>query len=116
MEQEEDVAAAAWVLLVERLDPAAPGPAAARHPGSACGRVEKVGQQAESAGGHPDWPGTALPALRAGARRPLELLSMVGTTTRCRDAGGMPSEKSIRGKGRGVTSSVASQLTNATAS
>ena len=44
------------------------------------------------------------------------LVSSVGTTTSVRDCGGSPSEKSIRGNGRGVTSSVASQLTIPTAS
>ena len=40
---------------------------------------------------------------------------MVGTTTSVRDCAGMPAEKSIRGSGCGVTSSVASQFTSATA-
>ena len=44
------------------------------------------------------------------------LVSIVGTTTSVRDCGGIPSEKSIRGSGCGVTSSVASQFTIATAS
>ncbi len=44
------------------------------------------------------------------------LVSIVGTTTSVRDAGGNPREKSIRGSGRGVTSSVASQFTIPTAS
>ena len=47
---------------------------------------------------------------------PRGLVSIVGTTTRVRDSGGIPSEKSIRGSGYGFTSSVASQLTSATAS
>ena len=44
------------------------------------------------------------------------LESMVGTTTRVRYSGGMPSEKSMRGSARGVTSSVTTQFTRATAS
>ena len=44
-----------------------------------------------------------------------ELVRSVGTTTRVREFGGIPSEKSIRGSGRGVASSVASQFTIATA-
>ena len=44
------------------------------------------------------------------------LVSIVGTTTRVRDSGGIPSEKSIRGSGCGFTSNVASQFTSATAS
>ena len=44
------------------------------------------------------------------------LVSIVGTTTRVRDSGGIPSEKSIRGSGSGFTSNVAIQFTSATAS
>ena len=44
------------------------------------------------------------------------LVSIVGTTTSVRDSGGIPSEKSMRGSGCGVTSRVASQFTSATAS
>ncbi len=44
------------------------------------------------------------------------LISRVGITTRARDSGGIPPEKSIRGSGRGVTRSVATQFTSATAS
>ena len=43
------------------------------------------------------------------------LVSMVGTTTNVWNVGGMPVEKSMRGSGLVVTSSVASQLTSATA-
>ena len=43
-------------------------------------------------------------------------MSIVGTTTSVRDSGGIPSEKSMRGNGCGVTSNVASQFTSATAS
>ena len=44
------------------------------------------------------------------------IVSIVGTTTRARDSGGIPSEKSIRGSGSGFTSNVADQFTSATAS
>ncbi len=44
------------------------------------------------------------------------LASIAGITTRVRDSGGMPSEKSIRGSGCGATSTVESQFTSATAS
>jgi hypothetical protein len=46
---------------------------------------------------------------------PAALVSMVGTTTNVWNVGGMPVEKSMRGSGLVVTSSVASQLTSATA-
>ena len=44
------------------------------------------------------------------------LVSMVGMTTSVRDSGGMPFEKSIRGSGRGATSSVANQFVSDTES
>ncbi len=47
---------------------------------------------------------------------PRGLVSIVGTTTRVRDSGGIPSVKSIRGSGSGFTSNVAIQFTSATAS
>ncbi len=43
------------------------------------------------------------------------LASIAGTTTRVRDSGGIPSEKSIFGSGSGFTSNVANQFTSATA-
>ena len=46
---------------------------------------------------------------------PAALVSMVGTTTSVWNVDGMPVEKSMRGSGLVVTSSVASQLTSATA-
>jgi hypothetical protein len=46
---------------------------------------------------------------------PAALVSMVGVTTRVRMSAGMPPEKSMRGSGSGVASSVASQFTKATA-
>ena len=45
----------------------------------------------------------------------LALVSIVGTTTRVRNSGGIPLEKSIRGSKCGVASSVASQFTRAIA-
>ena len=44
-----------------------------------------------------------------------DLASMVGTTTRVRHSGGIPSEKSMRGSARGVASNVTAQFTRATA-
>jgi hypothetical protein len=42
--------------------------------------------------------------------------SSAGTTTRVRDCGGMPAEKSIRGSGLGPASELAKRFTSATAS
>ena len=46
---------------------------------------------------------------------PAARVSMVGTTTKVRELGAMPAEKSILGSGRAVTKRVASQFTSATA-
>ena len=47
---------------------------------------------------------------------PSAVVSIVGTTTSVRNEGGSPSEKSMRGSGCGVTSSVTTQFTMPTAS
>jgi hypothetical protein len=45
----------------------------------------------------------------------LAFISIDGITTREHDSGGMPSEKSIRGRDMGLAINVAIQFTNATA-
>ena len=95
---------------------AGPAAAAARPPAAFPLPRPENRSAGRSAGFRPDLPGTGLPAPRPGPRCSAALVSMVGTTTRVRDSGGMPLEKSMRGSGCGVTSNVASQFTSATAS
>jgi len=116
VEKEESIAFCAPVLFIQLFDPL-PGQLQQRlvFRSRLLVRVPEISQQAEVQ--------VLVPVCEEPDFQRLDqvldvsaLMSMVGITTRVRDSGGIPLEKSIRGSGCGVASTVVSQLTSATAS
>jgi hypothetical protein len=115
MKEEERIAVAAPVLFIQRFD-ALPGQVHQRLVlrQRLCGSIPKISEQAEVQVLTPICEEPDFQRLDQ-SRDVFGLVSIVGTTTRVLDSGGIPSEKSRRGNGLGFTSNVANQFTNAIA-